>query len=148
MFDFNVFNSEKLADAGATLHLVHPVTGDVVYVDDKQKKPCELILKGSDCDIYLEFQQKKLNERSKHKNDDKIDFKKNGTCLFITVYDNQPDFWPGNGNCCSEFDGNAKFNGKTSGVVPTIGATLCRLELENKRDFAQKFFGILRCFLC
>ena len=76
MFDLNVFNSEKLADAGATLHLAHPVTGDTVYIDDKQKKPCELILKGSDCDIYLEFQQKKLNERSKHKNDDKIDFKK------------------------------------------------------------------------
>ena len=76
MFDFNVFNSEKLADDGATMHLKHPTTDAPVYIDDKQAKPCEIILMGADCDVYLEFQQKKLNQRSKHKNDDKIDFRK------------------------------------------------------------------------
>lgn len=76
MFDFNVFNSEKLADDGAVLHLAHPVTLEPVYIDDNQKKPCEIILMGSDSDVYLEFQQKKLNERSKNKSNDKIDFKK------------------------------------------------------------------------
>jgi len=76
-FDFNVFNSEKAASEGATLHLLHPVTGEKCYLDgDKQKKPCEIILMGTDCDVYLTYQQKELNKRVKNKHDDTIDFKK------------------------------------------------------------------------
>ena len=79
MFDFNVFNSEKAAEEGAVLHLAHPTTGDNVYIDgDKKQKPCEIILMGTDCDVYLSYQQKKLNERSRKKNGavNEVDFKK------------------------------------------------------------------------
>lgn len=63
MFDFNVFNSEKAADEGSTLHLTHPVTGDFVYIDDKQTKPVTINLKGSDSKVFREAAQKMASQQ-------------------------------------------------------------------------------------
>lgn len=79
MFDLNLFDTVTASNAGAELHLLHPVTKLPTYADEKETKPLIIGLLGSDSDVYTKELQKKARQHrrntAKAKSDD-IDFDK------------------------------------------------------------------------
>jgi len=65
-FNFDVFNTKKASDDGATLHIVHPITGEEVYIDgDKKKKPITITMRGNQSTIGKNNLEKRINERNR-----------------------------------------------------------------------------------
>ena len=46
--DFSKFDSRAAASTGRDLHLVHPVTGELLYNDKARKEPCMVTLIGTE----------------------------------------------------------------------------------------------------
>ncbi len=74
-FDLNIFDTTTPAENGADLHLKHPLTGEAVYADDKNKKPVAIKLKGTDSDEYKKIIQRIVrNNKAKNKDSGEPDF--------------------------------------------------------------------------
>jgi hypothetical protein len=71
-FDLSVFDTEASAEAGSTLQLVHPKTGEKVFADDAEKKPLNITVKGMDSKEF-ESAILKQNRLNKGKKDEEID---------------------------------------------------------------------------
>ena len=66
-FDLKIFDTNTPAENGADLHLKHPLTGEAVYADDKNKKPVTIKLKGTDSDEYKKIIQRAVRDRQAKK---------------------------------------------------------------------------------
>jgi len=74
-FDLKIFDTNTPAENGADLHLKHPLTGEAVYADDKNKKPVTIKLKGTDSDEYKKIIQRAVrNKQAKKQSSDNPDF--------------------------------------------------------------------------
>lgn len=63
------FDTVAASEEGAWLHLCAPGTDEKVYVDDKQKQPLRVKLKGPDCDVWTAFQRKAMKSQGSKKDD-------------------------------------------------------------------------------
>ena len=61
------------ADEGATLHLEHPTTGELLFADDEKKKPMTIKLVGTDSQIYNDILQRRARKQVNKRRPDKID---------------------------------------------------------------------------
>ena len=57
--DFDDFNSIAQANTGSDLHIKHPASGELLYADKAQKKPCIVTVLGQESTTH----QKQLNKR-------------------------------------------------------------------------------------
>lgn len=63
----SIFDTENQAESGAVLHLKHPATGELMYVDDKEEKPLTINLKGANSTTFERELEKRgrLNKNKK-----------------------------------------------------------------------------------
>lgn len=59
------FDTVKTSEEGAWMHLVAPGTDDKVYLDDEQKQPVRIKLKGPDSPMWVNFQRKAIRSDKK-----------------------------------------------------------------------------------
>ena len=57
--DFDDFNSIAQANTGSDMHIKHPASGELLYADKAQKKPCIVTVLGQESTTH----QKQLNKR-------------------------------------------------------------------------------------
>ena len=67
--DFEQFDSRKASETPRALHLKHPGTGKLLYDDEKQKKPCRVLVLGIEGETgqsaILESQRARLKDERK-----------------------------------------------------------------------------------
>lgn len=67
--DLSKINLEKMAEQGAEMELVHPVTGETLTQDDKEKTPITIKVVGTDSKAYRnknrDFQRKRIAKMTK-----------------------------------------------------------------------------------
>jgi len=51
----DIFDTESASARGSWLHLKHPVTGALMFIDAEQKKPLKIKLKGPDSNEWILF---------------------------------------------------------------------------------------------
>ena len=87
-----MFDTVSSSEQGAWLHLTAPGSDEHVYIDDKQKKPMRILLKGPDSDIWTAFQRKAMKSQAKEKSHDDTVLEDAKLFAKMTLgFDNIPD---------------------------------------------------------
>lgn len=68
--DFNTFDSRTAAEKGAELHLRHPATGELLFADKDDKKPCIVTVLGSESPSVRDAVREAQKARAKSKEAD------------------------------------------------------------------------------
>lgn len=84
------FDTVSASEEGAWLHLCSPSTDEKVYLDDKQKKPFRIKLKGCDSDVWVAFQRKAMKGKKDDRSKEDIDLGDSKLFAKLTIEWNAP----------------------------------------------------------